>query len=265
VFDHAYHGGVLSFRDAGNGPQHPLNVPHQFHVAEFNDMAGLDAMFAEPDLGCVLIELVQGSGGCRPVEPAFLAELRQRCTDTNTLLIFDEVMTSRLAPGGAQERFGVAPDITTLGKYLGGGMTFGAFGGRRDIMANFDPDAGGTLTQAGTFNNNVVTMAAALAALETELTPERIAAVNDRGDQLRGDLDDIFEAHQLPMWVTGLGSMLSIHTTDDRLTALFFHAALAEGLYLARRGFMALSMAVSKDDLQRLTKFASDWSRSITS
>ena len=263
VFDGAYHGGVLAFGDSPGGPHNSLNVPHRYRVAEFDSIDGLDELFAESDLGCVLIELVQGSGGCRPVSPAFLTELRDRCDASGTVLIFDEVMTSRLSHGGAQQRYGVTPDMTTLGKYLGGGMTFGAFGGRREIMAVFDPASGGALTQAGTFNNNVVTVAAATAALDTELSAERIDEVNRRGDRLRDDLDKAFSAYRLPMWVTGMGSMLCIHTTDDRLLELFFHAAIDEGLFIARRGFMALSMALTDEDIQSLVKFTTKWSATI--
>ncbi len=180
AFDHAYHGGVLSFGDGG--VQHPLNVPHRFVVAPFDDLDGLDVLFADDDLGCVLIEAVQGSGGCRPASAEFLTELERRCRDNGTVLILDEVMTSRLAPGGAQELFGLAPDMTTLGKYIAGGMTFGAFGGKRSLMSHFDPAAGGTLTQAGTFNNNIVSMTAAVHTLRHELEPDRLGAVNERGD-----------------------------------------------------------------------------------
>ncbi len=203
VFDRAYHGGVLAFGPDPGGPHHPLNVPHAFRVARFDDINGLDSLFADADLGCVLVEAVQGSGGCRPASQEFLRALRTRCDDTGTLLVFDEVMTSRLAPGGAQERFGVRADLTTLGKYLGGGFTFGAFGGRRDIMAAFDRRAGGSLTQAGTFNNNVVSMAAAVATLRHELSPQRVNAVNERGDRLRSELDAILPGDGV--WVTGLG------------------------------------------------------------
>jgi len=257
VFDRAYHGGVLGF-GAVDGPHHPLNVPHPFHVAPFNDSRGLDDLFANEDLACVLIEVVQGSGGCRPASLEFLSELRQRCDQTGVVLIFDEVMTSRLAPGGAQERFGVLPDMTTLGKYLGGGTTFGAFGGRRDFMAGFDPTAGGALTQAGTFNNNIVSMSAAVAALRHELDPAAITAVNERGDRLRESLNQTFDATGMPLWATGLGSMVCIHSTDDRLVELLFHAALADGLYVARRGFMALSKAITDEHCDRLITVISE-------
>lgn len=250
VFDRAYHGGVLGFGSDVAGPHHPLNVPHPFHVAPFDDVDGLDDLFADDDLGCVLVEAVQGSGGCRPASSAFLHELRRRCDDHGVVLVFDEVMTSRLAPGGAQERFGVRADMTTLGKYLGGGFTFGAFGGRRDIMSAFDPSAGGALTQAGTFNNNVASMSAAVATLRHELTADRIVTVNERGDRLRSDLHAALDTPRL--WVTGLGSMNSFHADDDRVLDLLFHHLLADGFYVARRGFMALSMEITDEHCDRL-------------
>jgi glutamate-1-semialdehyde 2,1-aminomutase len=262
VFENAYHGGVLSFGGVGQ-PHHQLNVPHTFRVAPFNDPAALDSLFDDPDLGCVLIEPVQGSAGCRPADQSFLAELRNRCTESGVVLIFDEVMTSRLSPGGAQQRFDVIPDMTTLGKYIGGGMTFGAFGGRSALMAHFDKTRGGQLTQAGTFNNNVVSMSAALAALATELDPARIDEVNRRGDELRERLDHALGLSGLPMWVTGLGSMLAIHSSDDRLMELLFHALLADGLYIARRGFIGLSMAVSDTHCDGLIDSVNRWCNGV--
>jgi glutamate-1-semialdehyde 2,1-aminomutase len=250
VFDHAYHGGVLAFGADTAGPHHPLNVPHRFHVAPFDDVPALDELFAHDDLGCVLVEAVQGSGGCRPASAAFLSKLRRRCDEHGVVLVFDEVMTSRLAPGGAQELFGVRADMTTLGKYLGGGFTFGAFGGRRGIMEAFDPNAGGALTQAGTFNNNVASMAAAVATLRHELTAERIVDVNQRGDRLRDELAAALDTPEL--WVTGLGSMNSFHARDDRCLDLLFHHLLADGIYVARRGFMALSMEVTDEHCDRV-------------
>ena len=262
VFDHGYHGGVLSFGDL-DGPHNPLNVPHRFVVAPYDDETGLDALFADTDLGCVLIEAVQGSGGCRPATVEFLTELRRRCDDSGTLLILDEVMTSRLAPGGVQELYGLRADLTTLGKYLGGGMTFGAFGGRAEIMAHFDPGAGGSLTQAGTFNNNVVTMAAAVAALDRELTPERIAAVNALGDDLRAALVAVFEDSTLPLWITGLGSMNCIHSDEPRLSELLFHHLLDHGIYIARRGLLALSVEITEADVTTLVETVEEWTRTV--
>ena len=263
VFDRAYHGGVLSFGGDIGGPHHPLNVPYPFHVAPFDDVDGLDDLFAHGDLGCVLIEAVQGSGGCRPASRAFLTELRQRCDDHGVVLVFDEVMTSRLAPAGAQEWFGIRADMTTLGKYLGGGFTFGAFGGRREIMAAFDPAAGGALTQAGTFNNNVASMTAAVTTLRHELATDRIVEVNQRGDRLRDDLNAALDTPDV--WVTGLGSMNSFHASDDRLLDLLFHHLLADGIYISRRGMMALSIQIDDDRCDRLVSSTLRFATSLAS
>ena len=260
VFDGAYHGGVLSF----GGHDH-LNVPHRFLVAPFDDLAGLDDLFDDDDLGCVVVEAVQGAGGCRPASDEFLAELRRRCTASGALLILDEVMTSRLASGGAQELYGITPDLTTLGKYLGGGMSFGAFGGRADVMAAFDPESGGQLTQAGTFNNNVVSMAAAIATVRHGLDPQRLAATNDRGDRFRAELGSIFADADLPLWVTGRGSMLNVHADDDRWLELYFHEMLAHGHYVARRGFIALSMEITDEHVDHLLRDTRTWATRMAS
>ncbi len=260
VFEGAYHGGVLSF---GHGGSHPLNVPHRFVIAPFDDLGALDRLFEDRDLGCVIVEAVQGAGGCIPASAEFLAELSRRCAESGVLLILDEVMTSRLSPGGAQRLYGIEPDLMTLGKYLGGGMTFGAFGGRSDIMAHFDPLVGGTLTQAGTFNNNVVTMTAASVAITELLDDDRLAEVNRRGDRLRERLDTTFQRFGLPMWVTGRGSMLTVHADDDRLLGLYFHAMLRAGNYLARRGFIALSFEIEDEHCGQLVADTEKWAEGI--
>ena len=171
-------------------------------------------------------------------------------------------MTSRLAVGGAQSLLGVTPDMTTLGKYLAGGLSFGAFGGRADLMAAFDPERGGGLTHGGTFNNNAFTMAAGAAIGATLVDADALAAVNERGDRLRAGLQARLAGFD---WcVTGWGSILNIHPVpgpvtspadladaDERWRQLFFHDMLAAGFYLAPRGYMALSMDVSDDDTGR--------------
>ena len=256
VFGGAYHGGVLSFGHEGT---HPLNVPHRFVVGRFDDVEGLDELFSDTDLGCVIVEAVQGAGGCIPSSPEFLIELSNRCVEHGVVLILDEVMTSRLDPGGAQRLYGVQPDLMTLGKYIGGGMTFGAFGGRADIMAHFEPAAGGVLTQAGTFNNNIVTMTAATAAVSQLLDDDRLEDVNRRGDELRQSLDRVLRASDVPMWVTGRGSMLTVHAEDDRLLDIYFHAMLDAGNYFARRGFVALSFEITDAHCKRLIGETASW------
>jgi glutamate-1-semialdehyde 2,1-aminomutase len=173
------------------------------------------------------------------------------------LLIFDEVMTSRLAPGGRQQALNVIPDLCTLGKYLGGGMPFGAFGGRRDVMQQFDPRRAGALPHAGTFNNNVVTMAAGIAGLTKVFIPAAVQALNARGDALRMRLNGLCRERGARFQFTGIGSLMSAHATDGMIQtpsdaasadagvkALFFFDMLNRGVYLARKGFIALSLLI---------------------
>ena len=273
VFDGGYHGGVITF--AGH---RDVNVPHDWIVSTYNDVSAVEAVFAEhgSSIAAVLVEPLQGSAGCIPGDPVFLQSLRRHCDEAGAMLIFDEVMTSRLAPGGAQELLGITPDLTTLGKYLAGGFTFGAFGGRRDVMAAFDASAGGRLGHAGTFNNNVVSMAAGVATLSEVLTPEVLAATNARGDRLRSELNAAFSRHGVPMCVTGSGSLMNVHGTvgpvtstadlrlaDDRWKELLFFDALDAGFYVARRGFIALSIEITDDDVDAFVGFVDRWAGSI--
>jgi glutamate-1-semialdehyde 2,1-aminomutase len=253
VFDGGYHGSVLSFHHGGS----PVNVPHAFVVGTYNDPAGAAELIRAHggDLAAVLVEPMLGSGGCIPGEPGFFAVLRAETERCGALLVFDEVMTSRLAPGGRQAELGIRPDLTTVGKYLGGGMSFGAFGGRRDLMERFDPRRPDSVAHAGTFNNNVLTMTAGLAALTEVYTPDAAAELNKRGDLVRERLGELFAG--LPVQVTGAGSMLTVHFTDRPLRCaadvdaadpllkeLFFFDLLDRGIHLARRGMAALSLPV---------------------
>jgi glutamate-1-semialdehyde 2,1-aminomutase len=277
VFEGGYHGGVLTFA----GPRRPggdVNVPHDWVVTPYNDVAAVDAVFDEHSgsIAAVLVEPLQGSAGCIPGDPEFLAELRRRCDASGAVLIFDEVMTSRLAPGGAQAVLGISPDVTTLGKYLAGGFTFGAFGGSHELMAAFDATRGGRLGHAGTFNNNVVSMAAGVATLTEVLTDDVLRATNRRGERLRGALDDTFARHGVPMCVTGSGSLMNIHGTagpvrstadlrsgDDRWKELLFFAALDAGFYVARRGFIALSIEITDDDVDAFVAVVDRWANRV--
>lgn len=273
VFDGGYHGGVLTF-----GAHRDVNVPHDWVVCGYNDVDAVDTVFATRgrELAAVLVEPVQGSAGCIPGDPEFLRALRDGCDRTGALLVFDEVMTSRLAPGGRQETLGIHPDITTLGKYLAGGFSFGGFGGSRELMAPFDAGRGGTLGHAGTFNNNVVSMAAGVATLEQVLTPDVLAAVNARGDRLRSRLAEVLARHDLPMCVTGVGSMMNVHATagpvhsaddlvgaDDRWKELLFFAALEAGWYFARRGFIALSIEITDHDVDGFCHVVDRWATAL--
>ena len=138
--------------------------------------------------------------------------------ECGVILIFDEVMTSRLGPGGYQGVCGVAPDMMSLGKYVGGGLTFGAFGGKAAIMEHFDPSKPGHLSHAGTFNNNVLTMAAAIVGLRDIYTLEKAIAMNEAGNALRTRLNGTLAKHGIAGQITGYGSMMMLHLTDGELT-----------------------------------------------
>lgn len=258
VCNGAYHGGLLYFGHGGAA----LQMPFDFAMATYNDLDSVAAHFDDPDdlPACVLVEPMMGAGGVIRATDAFLEGVRQLCTEHGTRLIFDEVMTSRMSTGGAQLRLGITPDLTTLGKYLGGGLTFGAFGGSADDMGAFDPARGGTLTHGGTFNNNAFTMRAGAAAVEQVLTVEALDELFDRGERLRRRLAAAVDGR--PLTVTGWGSMIGVHAlappvrrpedlvgADPAVAELLFHGLLAEGFYLAKRGFIALSLALDEDDL----------------
>ena len=265
VCDHAYHGGLLYFGQGGES----LLAPFDFDRINYNDLDGMAAITSET--AAVLVEPMMGAAGCIPATTEFLSALRRRTDETGTLLIFDEVMTSRMSIGGQQLRTGIDPDLTTLGKYLAGGMTFGAFGGRADVMAAFDPAQGGTLTHGGTFNNNVVTMAAGAAALRELLSGEVLDQLFTRGDSLRERISQLLAQTPLPLCVTGLGSMMALHTvngpvtsphdlanSDRELTQLLFHELLHRGCYIAPRGFIALSIAITDADCDILVDAMAD-------
>jgi glutamate-1-semialdehyde 2,1-aminomutase len=264
VFEGGYHGGVLNFSN-GNSV---VNVPHDFIVGAYNDLdRSLRLIEAHRDqLAAILVEPMLGSG-CIPADADFLRGLRDAATRHGALLIFDEVMTSRLSYGGRQQTLNITPDLTTLGKYLGGGMSFGAFGGRHDLMAQFDPRVAGALAHAGTFNNNVVTMSAGIAGLTQVLTADAIEAINARGDALRTRLNAVCHERRARLQFTGLGSLMSAHTADRpirtpvdaahgdaHLKGLFFFDMLRRGVYMARRGFMALSLPIGDAEIDHLVE-----------
>lgn len=270
VFDGGYHGSVLSFGDGGV----PVNVPHDFVLGQYNDLAGTaDLIDAHAgDLAAILVEPMLGSGGCLPADPEFLRLLRERATETGAVLIFDEVMTSRMAGGGMQELLGITPDLMTLGKYTGGGMTFGAFGGRAELMSMYDPRRPGAVPHAGTFNNNVLSMTAGYTGL-TELFPPSVSRdLYARGERLRADLNEISTGMR---W-TGLGSMMTVHFQCEPVTAprdmrsapavreMFHLDMLHRGFYLARRGMIALSLEIDNAECAAfhaaVTAFHDDYS-----
>jgi glutamate-1-semialdehyde 2,1-aminomutase len=215
---------------------------------------------------------MQGSSGCIPAERDFLAMLRAEATRVGAILIFDEVMTSRLSPGGLQQALGIIPDMTSLGKYIGGGMSFGAFGGRADLMAMYDPRRADAMAHAGTFNNNVLTMSAGIVAMGEIFTPEAARALTARGESLRARLNAQAREHGAPVQFTGVGSLMTIHMTDrpircsadaaaadQELKELFFFDMLERGVYLARRGMMALMLPLGDAECDRFAEAFDDF------
>jgi glutamate-1-semialdehyde 2,1-aminomutase len=270
IFSGAYHGGVLSF-SAG---QESLNVPFQFIKSKYNDIQTTRDLLGShgSELACVLIEPMIGAGGCIPADIEFLKMLRSETQRCGAALIFDEVMTSRLSIGGAQALHDIHPDLTTLGKYLGGGMSFGAFGGARHLMEPFDPSRPGSVAHAGTFNNNVLSMAAGSAALERILTKDVLEKLNLRGDRLRKGLNEAFSCADVPLQATGQGSLLNIHAmrnsircpedlaaNNELIKELFFLDMLESGYYMARRGFIALNIEISDIEIDRFLQSVSSF------
>ena len=267
VMRSGYHGGLLYFGGGGS----PVNAPYDAVILDYNDVEGARAAIREhaAKLAAVVVEPVLGSGGVIPATREFLHALREESQAHGVLLILDEVMTSRLSPRGAAPIFGVTPDLLTVGKYLGGGLSFGAFGGRADLMARFDPSQPGALPHAGTFNNNVLSMAAGLAGLTRVLDDDRLDALNARGDRLRESLQSVMAPYG---WTaTGMGSMVGFHpvpgpiespadiaSADDRRRELLFLDLLERGWYVAPRGFIALSIEVTDDDVDGFVDAVAD-------
>jgi glutamate-1-semialdehyde 2,1-aminomutase len=259
VFEGGYHGGVFFFETAAGSP---INAPFPFVVAQYNDAEGAARLIAEHahELAAVVVEPLQGSGGVIPGEPAFLQALRDATAEHDVLLVFDEVMTSRLSTGGLQHVLGITPDLTTFGKYLGGGLAFGAFGGRADLMSRFDPSRRGALPHAGTFNNAVLTMAAGAAGLRV-YGEDEVARLNGLGDRLRDRLNAFAAEHAVDLCATGYGSLVGMHLAPGpirsradvpvrgELQALLHLRLLEQGYSYARRGFVALSLPVGERDV----------------
>ena len=216
------------------------------------------------NLAALLVDPLLGIGGIIPPADGFLQRLRAVTERHGILLIFDEVISFRIAWGGAQERFGIRADLTTLGKIIGGGLPVGAFGGRPDIMAAYDPRRGAArISHGGTFNANPVTMAAGIATLNA-LTPEAYLRLDALGERLRGGVSRLLDATRRRGQVSGVGSLFCLHWTSSPLTDYrssrpkdpqaplrVFLALLNEGILLTQRGMGACSLAMADEDIDR--------------
>ena len=259
VVEGSYHGGPLSFEG-----ESPLTLPFPIHKMTYNDPQGaVEKIRALGNkLAVVLVEPVIGAGGGIPASSDFLLSLRSATEETGALLIFDEVMTSRLSSGGMHGYHGIKPDVVTFGKYLGGGLTFGAFGGRADIIDKFDPSKPGGWAHAGTFNNNILTMAAGHAGLSKVYTPDVANEFFERGTSYMKSMQKAVSDLDLPIQITGMGSMMVFHVTDkvpsapldssqkpNDLFELLHLDMMERGQYYARRGMINLSLPMTQVDL----------------
>jgi glutamate-1-semialdehyde 2,1-aminomutase len=235
-------------------------------VIPFNDGAGAARVIeAERErLAAVLVEPILGSAGMIPAERDYLETLREVTRRLGILLVFDEVVSFRVAYGGAEEHFGMVPDLTFLGKLIGGGFPLGAFGGRRDVMALFDPGGGRPkLPHPGSLNANPISLVAGIATLEL-LTRDAIDAINRRGESLRGRMREVFAEAGIAAEITGLGSLFGIHLTrhrvrdfrdtleaDAALRHRIFLGLFNEGVLIDPRGVGTISTALGEAELDR--------------
>jgi glutamate-1-semialdehyde 2,1-aminomutase len=243
AFTAGYHGSHEYAAAISGGLGIPPAVAETVVVAPFDDVDATRAAL-EPylvDLAAVIVEPVQGAAGVRPASPAFLSFLRELTRDAGALLVFDEVIAFWIGYHGAQGRFGVTPDLTTLGKVIGGGLPVGAFGGRADVMELFDPRSGRPIGHGGTFNSNPLTMAAGLATL-AELT----RAERDRLDalDLREKLADLLAAAGATF--SHAGSLFALHLADTPALNL---ALLGHGILLTPRGMGCLSTPMTTAEI----------------
>jgi glutamate-1-semialdehyde 2,1-aminomutase len=279
VFNGAYHGGVINFPAGGS----VLNVPFDFVLADYNDIEGTAELIRRvgDELAAVVVEPILGAGGNIPGNRKFLEMLRRMTKETGALLIFDEVKTARIGPAGTQGLLGIDPDLTTLGKFIGGGLPTGAFGGKAEFMAHYNPKKQGSWNHAGTFNNNICSMAAGCAALSKIYTPQRAAEFFEWSEAFRLSLNEMFAAKGVPMYGNGMGSIIAIHfsskptkrTTDisagcQSLRPLLHMALLLEGVLVCKRGDLFLSLPMTESHLARarlaLEKFVDRYKSLIT-
>jgi glutamate-1-semialdehyde 2,1-aminomutase len=226
------------------------------------------------DLAAVIVEPILGSAGMIAANPKFLAMLREVTQRCGVVLIFDEVISFRVSSGGAQELLGITPDLTCLGKMIGGGFPLGVFGGRADIMTLFDPSHGPPkVHHPGSLNANPISLAAAKASLSA-LSKSDIDRLNSRGAALRAALTDVARRLGITLEITGLGSLCGLHMTappvrswrdtlreDPTAKLVMFHALLAEGILIDPRGAFCLSTATTDADCDR---FIGAFERALT-
>jgi glutamate-1-semialdehyde 2,1-aminomutase len=275
-FEGGWHGGYDALHKS---VRYPFNVPESAGltlgtlrdtiVLPFNDLEGVKATLKDKEVAAIFIEPILGAGGAIPAEKEFLKGLREFCDEKEVLLVFDEVITGfRLAPGGAQQYYGVKSDITLFGKILGGGFPIGAFCGRKEIMERLDATVymrPHHSFHGGTFTANPITMTAGLATLKILEDGRLINQLNKSGDKIREKIREIFESASVDVQVTGAGSLLGVHFTEgkvkdasvafraDREKLMDYHLTLMEnGVFFMPTHAGVLSTAHSKADIEKL-------------
>ncbi|RUO31031.1 glutamate-1-semialdehyde 2,1-aminomutase [Aliidiomarina soli] len=282
-FEGCYHGHVDSLLvKAGSGaltlgtpnsPGIPADLAQHTLTVSFNNLEEVNEVFEQygDQIACIIVEPVAGNMNCIPPQPGFLEGLRKVCDDNGAVLIFDEVMTGfRVAPGGAQQHYAITPDLTCLGKVIGGGMPVGAFGGKREIMDHIAPT--GPVYQAGTLSGNPVAMAAGLAALNALQEPGRYEQMNRSVEMLVKGLQEAADEAGIPLSINHVGGMFGFFFTDkDKVTSFadatacnmdhfkaFYHQMLKRGVYLAPSAFETgfMSMLHSDADIEQTIQAA---------
>jgi glutamate-1-semialdehyde 2,1-aminomutase len=289
-FEGCYHGHSDSLLiKAGSGaltlgvpssPGVPAGLAEHTITLAYNDIEGIGNAFTEfgEQIACVIVEPIAGNMNMVPPVDGFLETLRSLCSDSGAVLILDEVMTGfRVALGGAQAIYGISPDLTTIGKVVGGGLPAAGFGGRADIMASLAPD--GPVYQAGTLSGNPLAMAAGLATLEQLEAPGFFDALSARTEQLTAGLASAADAAGVPLSVESAGGMFGfVFTADGPVRSFaqvaaadverfrkFFHGMLERGIYLAPSAFEAgfVSSAHGDDEIEKTLDAASAVFKSI--
>ena len=280
VFHGGYHGGILYFASGAA----PWNAPYDFIIAPYNEIAGAIKVIHENagSLAAVVIEPMLGSGGCIPASAEFVGEVVAASKKVGAVVIADEVMTSRHGAHGMLDLLGAKADITTFGKYIGGGFSFGAFGGRAELLDQFDtsPEASQEkiISHAGTFNNNISSMTAGGVVLGEVFTEKVAVAHTARGEDFRKSVEAVLSRHKLDVAVSGYGSMMCLHalpqvpkTPDDVakrdavLQELLFFGLIERGVYIATRGMVNLSLSLTDDHLAKVLDALDDTLNSLES
>jgi glutamate-1-semialdehyde 2,1-aminomutase len=284
-FDGCYHGhtdGLLVKAGSGvatlglpDSPGVPEGFARETLLATFNNVGSVEVLFKryDGDIAAVIVEPICGNIGVIPPAPTFLSSLRRMTRRAGTLLIFDEVITGfRVALGGAQELYGIYPDLTCLGKILGGGLPLAAFGGKREIMDLLAPE--GPVYQAGTLSGNPLAVATGLTTLEFLSRPGIYKALENRGRRLQEGFEKALKRHHVLATINRVGSMMTVFFGIDRVRnaaearkcnrevfARFFHCMLTQGIYMPPAPFEAafLSLAHTSADIRKTIAAFNNW------